>query len=295
MAEPSTLHQLEQALLEISPDGVAGAAMSTPDLPPGEPGVPLKVRGKRSADIPVRQGQSGEQNADPAPQDKNVLPPQKRQNAASTIEQPRTINCSRDFGDVLTCVRGASIQRQREFFGGRQCARAALERCGIDSGLIGMSADQLPSWPVGFLGSISHSKGYCAAVAANRAQFSGLGLDLEKTNRLSDAAMTRVLHPDELVFAEGDQRQASLLFSAKEAFYKMQFPRWRTTANFHDLALSVDETSAVVQLEVVQISDRFSQALRDRVQEIRFRSRFFGDYVVSVCSMDASAVGVARG
>ena len=59
--------------------------------------MPSKVRGKRSADIPVLQRQSGVQNTDPAPQDRNVLPPQKRLNAALTIEQARTFNGTRQL------------------------------------------------------------------------------------------------------------------------------------------------------------------------------------------------------
>ena len=47
----------------------------------------LKERGKRSADISVRRQQSAEGYADSTRQDKNVLSPQKRQDAASTMEQ----------------------------------------------------------------------------------------------------------------------------------------------------------------------------------------------------------------
>ncbi|MFP4260901.1 MAG: 4'-phosphopantetheinyl transferase [Opitutales bacterium] len=225
MSEDPTQQQLQQALCEISPVGVAAAGMATP-----EPAMS-------------------------------------------------------ETGNVPESVRRASVQRQREFFGGRQCARVALAKCGINTGLIGIGADHLPRWPAGFLGSISHSKGYCAALVGSRSDFCGLGVDLEKTNRLSDQAMTRVLHPGEAAFAGGDQRLASLFFSAKEAFYKMQYPRWRTTANFQDLALSLDCSSAVVELRVAQISGRFCAALRDRAPDVRIRGRFFGDYVVSMCWM----------
>jgi len=73
--------------------------------------VQLKVRGKRSADIPVRQRQSGEQNADPTPQDRNVLPPQKRQNAALTIEQPGTFNCTHfeNINQFLPSIIGGTL------------------------------------------------------------------------------------------------------------------------------------------------------------------------------------------
>ena len=191
--------------------------------------------------------------------------------------------------DAPTCVRRASVQRQREFFGGRQCARKALAKFGVDAGSIGIGADHLPSWPAGFLGSISHSKGYCAALVGSRSDFCGLGVDLEKTNRLSDQAIMRVLHPDEEAFAAGDQQLASLFFSAKEAFYKMQFPRWRTTANFQDLALGLERSSSAFELRVGWMSNRFSSVLRSRARDVCIRGQFFGDFVVSVCWMEGAS------
>ncbi len=50
--------------------------------------VRSRVRGKRSADISVRQQRSGEQSVDSALQDRNVLPPQRRQDAAPSPPRP---------------------------------------------------------------------------------------------------------------------------------------------------------------------------------------------------------------
>ena len=68
--------------------------------------VPSKVRGKRNADIPVRQQQSCEQGADPTPQDRNVLPPQKRQDAASKTEQARSLNWTQAAASAARPVAG---------------------------------------------------------------------------------------------------------------------------------------------------------------------------------------------
>jgi len=48
--------------------------------------VHIKVPGKRSADIFVRQQQSAQDKALPKLQDRNVLPPLSRQDKASAIE-----------------------------------------------------------------------------------------------------------------------------------------------------------------------------------------------------------------
>ena len=97
----------------------------------------------------------------------------------------------------------------------------------------------VPQWPKGFTGSITHSRGLCGAVAAKTDVSLCLGLDFERTGRLSTSAAKRVIHPLEASFAADYEQGATLLFSLKEAFYKAQFPQWSAKANFKDLALSV--------------------------------------------------------
>ena len=56
------------------------------------------------------------------------------------------------------------------------------------------------------------------AVAGRMTDYFGLGLDLEQTNRIKEGAARRVVHPMETDFWKGEQLQASILFSLKEAF-----------------------------------------------------------------------------
>lgn len=175
----------------------------------------------------------------------------------------------------------AASARQAEFLTGRACARQALAQVGAAAGPIAADAEGLPQWPQGFLASITHSRGLAAAVGARVEQFSYLGLDLEKTNRLSDAALRRVVHSDEAKWVGQDQWRASLLFSAKEAFYKAQYPRWRCTANFTDLCFEVDTQTR--QLQVREIAERFAPELRAVAGQLQFRYASFEDYVVSLC------------
>ncbi|MGZ0707234.1 4'-phosphopantetheinyl transferase family protein [Coraliomargarita sp. W4R53] len=169
--------------------------------------------------------------------------------------------------------------RQQEFASGRGCARHALLQLDVDSGDLLPDLDGIPRWPEGVLGCISHSRGIAMAVAARGGVPVVLGLDLEKTNRLSESAMKKVVHPLEADFVASDQVRASILFSLKEAFYKAQFPCWRTAGNFHDLALEVDLEDGVAK--VLELDARFAAEL----ERLNFRFRLVDDYVVSLCWM----------
>ena len=78
----------------------------------------------------------------------------------------------------------AAVRRQ-EYLAGRWCARVALNRAGYAGppAALGADADGLPQWPDGFLGSITHSRGLCAAL--QRARGAGFtGVDVERTDRM---------------------------------------------------------------------------------------------------------------
>ena len=116
-------------------------------------------------------------------------------------------------------------KRQREFALGRACARAALEKLGHGEALIGRRANGAPLWPEGVTGSITHTKGYAAALAGATSQYRGIGVDAERVG-----GVTRDLWPRLFDARERDQLSAlddagqlvmaTLFFTAKEACYK---------------------------------------------------------------------------
>ncbi|MEM7792797.1 MAG: 4'-phosphopantetheinyl transferase, partial [Verrucomicrobiota bacterium] len=55
----------------------------------------------------------------------------------------------------------AGAARQQEFIAGRKCARAALAELGQLHGPILANGKGAPVWPDGFVGSITHCKGFC--------------------------------------------------------------------------------------------------------------------------------------
>ena len=122
-------------------------------------------------------------------------------------------------------VAKAADKRKRDFALGRACARAALEQSGHRGIVIGKAEDGAPCWPGGVVGSITHAQGYAAALVGEASQFSGIGVDAERLNgvteelwpRLFDAADRRYLSS-----LDGVARDlaATLFFSAKESCYK---------------------------------------------------------------------------
>lgn len=142
----------------------------------------------------------------------------------------------REPGDIDTlsererrCVANAVLKRVQEFAAGRQCARAALAQLGITDFQLLAAADRQPLWPAGVIGSITHTRGYCAAVVASRARFAGLGLDAEQAQVVHEALWPQICTSAELTRLgqlppSQRVRVATLMFSAKEAFYKAQYP-----------------------------------------------------------------------
>lgn len=185
------------------------------------------------------------------------------------------------FSEEGQHLANAVVTRRNEFIAGRRCARAALTQVGHAPCALPTDADGLPIWPAGAVGSISHSRGLCCAVAADDDGIMSLGIDLEKTTRLSPRAMERIVHPLEASVVGEDQTLGSLLFSAKEAFFKAQFPIWGAQPNFKDLALQINSDSQ--QMSVREIAPHLPKELPEAAFRMQFRYQFFGDYVVTLC------------
>lgn len=187
-------------------------------------------------------------------------------------------------------IQGWALARAREFIGGRRSARSALSQVGAGADHpLSRDAEGLPSWPFGFTGSISHSLGICSAVAGPTVLFPVLGLDLERVDRISEAASARVVHPLESSFWSGRQLRASILFSLKEAFYKAQYPRWGLKANFSEMALEVDLSMGSAR--IVFLSERLSEAIKDvEISDFCFRFALVHSSVISICWVETEAV-----
>ncbi len=122
-------------------------------------------------------------------------------------------------------VEGAVASRRAEYSTGRFLAKRALGRLGIDAPSI-LSAGRRPLWPAGAVGSITHSRRYALAAVCPRSDFVGVGIDLERTNRVTDRIAPKTMTERELVGAAAGwpPHSRTANFSAKEAVFKAVNP-----------------------------------------------------------------------
>jgi 4'-phosphopantetheinyl transferase EntD len=137
-------------------------------------------------------------------------------------------------------------KRAQEFAAGRMCARRALEEFGYHGVAVEMAADRQPIWPEHMVGSITHTAGYCAAVVARRDALAAIGLDSESSLGVDTHLWPSICLPAEIDWLNSlpeSQRipAATLIFSAKEAFYKCQYPLAQERLRFHDARVELRE------------------------------------------------------
>lgn len=134
----------------------------------------------------------------------------------------------------------ATFERVQEFAAGRLCARRAMAEFGISEFPIRVGDDRQPLWPESLAGSITHTAGFCAAAVALRGCAGALGLDSEVVGDIKPEIWPRICVPAEIAWvrslAAAEQAAAvTLIFSAKEAFYKCQYPVVRERLSFRDV------------------------------------------------------------
>lgn len=136
-------------------------------------------------------------------------------------------------------------KRVVEFAAGRQCAHEALRRLGVQPVPLLRQPDRRPGWPPGIVGSITHSHGFGAAVVAHDHAMRSVGLDVEVAGAVEPDLWPRILTPQEMSWlqcqpAAVQRLLASVVFSAKEAFYKCQYGVTARFLEFAEAQLSMD-------------------------------------------------------
>jgi len=153
------------------------------------------------------------------------------------------------MAEERAAVARAVPQRVQEFTAGRHCAREALGSLGHARVAIPMRPTGAPAWPAGIVGSISHCRGYCGAVVAWARDVAALGFDAEVRRRVAPALWADIASEHELQALSQHPTYdladlATLLFSAKEAYYKAHHQRHGSQLDFADVdfALVSDDT-----------------------------------------------------
>ncbi|HWG01403.1 MAG TPA: 4'-phosphopantetheinyl transferase superfamily protein [Trebonia sp.] len=150
------------------------------------------------------------------------------------------------FPEEAAIVARAVEKRRREFTTGRDCARTALRGLGFGPVPILAGERGAPQWPPGVVGTITHCRGYRAALAARQAEFLTVGLDAEPNDDLPGGVLDAVSRPAERERI-GVLRETApgvcwdrLLFCAKEAVYKAWFPLTRRWLGFKEADITFD-------------------------------------------------------
>jgi len=155
-----------------------------------------------------------------------------------------TVSPQHLFKEEREFIARAVDKRAQEFSAGRRCARAALSALGYPEVPLLPGADRAPRWPPGVTGSISHTDGYCVAVVSPTSRCVGLGIDAEHKGQLRPSLWPSVFRPEEIALLETmpeaeRSTRATVLFTAKEAFYKCQYAVTRARLDFEDVMIQV--------------------------------------------------------
>jgi 4'-phosphopantetheinyl transferase EntD len=174
----------------------------------------------------------------------------------------------------------ASPQRIRSFVAGRLCAEEALRRLNASldghmrsgeaellapagasaiTAAIGLGPHGEPLWPSmraqQLLGSITHSERWAVALVCPRDLIQGIGIDCEECMDAQAHAAARLVcfSPQEFKrFPElaRDTALATVVYAAKEAFYKAIWPRVQRFVDFMEVeVMALDRDGGVLRLD----------------------------------------------
>ncbi len=143
------------------------------------------------------------------------------------------------YPEEVRYAMGCCQKRQREFVAGRTAARIAMERLGVAPTALPRGERREPVWPSGIVGSITHTGGYCIAFLARSSDYASLGVDIEQPARVGQELLGRIVTSKELQMLKGVANipvslGAALIFSAKEAAFKLLYPLFGEELSFKE-------------------------------------------------------------
>ena len=185
-------------------------------------------------------------------------------------------------------VARAVERRRLEFSTGRACARKALSRLGVAHAALPPGTDRRPIWPLGFIGSITHTESFCAA-AVGRCDdgLKSVGIDIEPAEPLPADLLDTVCQGAERDWIEhatsGDRGLlARAVFCAKECAFKCQFPMSQAMLDFSELTISIDRASDTFTAIFCRDAAPFQRGAL-----LRGRLRIGNGFIVSAMAIEA--------
>ena len=143
----------------------------------------------------------------------------------------------------LEDIASAALPRRREFVAGRLIARMLSDQLGLPPAPVRRADDRSPVWPADRVGSLSHCDTLCAAAIGTSHAIRSVGIDIETIGRVEpklwptlfterEAGYFRSLPPERVAL------ETTLFFSAKESFYKCQYPLTQSWVGFQDVEVA---------------------------------------------------------
>lgn len=153
-------------------------------------------------------------------------------------------------------IANAAPLRQKEFIAGRQLVSALSESLALPRHALRRAEDRSPVWPSDRAGSLSHCQTLCAAAVGKHPHYRGVGIDIETVGRVENKLWPTLFTGSEINYLSSVEpalrdAETTVFFSAKEAFYKCQYPLTQQWVGFQDVELNrVD--SATLSIKPVQ-------------------------------------------
>jgi len=140
-------------------------------------------------------------------------------------------------------IASAAPHRQKEFVAGRQLARALSDQLGLTPAPLRRAEDQSPVWPSDRTGSLSHCDTLCLAAVGKRNAIQSVGVDVETVGRVEEKLWPTLFTEKEADYfsslaADTVTLETTLFFSAKESFYKCQYPLTQEWVGFQDVEIT---------------------------------------------------------
>ena len=208
---------------------------------------------------------------------KNILP--NKANFYLSDHTPENFELYED--EKLATVK-MKLKRLNDYRASRYCARALLEVMGIYQFPLLKSAEGMPIWPTGIVGSISHSGGLCIAVAASIDTYiQSIGIDIETAAPLSRGTLDVVCTKEEIARLETIGEPlffGKIIFSIKESIFKFFYPLYQQWIGFKD---------ATVYLDLIEneFSVKFKETIDYRIRSTAMHGKWFinHDYIITCC------------
>lgn len=166
-------------------------------------------------------------------------------------------------------------KRKKEFLAGRYCGKKAIENLleSENASVIEINSDGTPKWPVGIVGTITHTRNLAGAAVGFSKNLQGIGIDYEsilsidRANYLKDSILTK---KESTYFLKNEKMSFNVLctaiFSAKESVFKCVYP----------LIREYFEADKIDILELDVLANCFKFRFSDELQNITNDFEFAG-------------------